>query len=73
MFIKGIMGNQNEISNDIEQAEIFLRAISHFKSNAFAMEFWQEKLAHRFPLYRWNGRFLEKRIDDIMESCDDED
>ena len=48
------------IENDIQQCETFLRAIAHFKSNAYAMEFWNEKLAHRFPMYIWNGRFLQK-------------
>lgn len=60
--------SSNVISDDVSQAETFLRAISHFKSNAFAMEFWQEKLAHRFPMHRWDGKKLIER--NIQETQD---
>lgn len=60
---------QMELENDTKQAETFLRAIAHFKSNAYAMEFWQEKLAHRFPLYRWDGkRLVERNIQETQDN-----
>lgn len=58
-----------ELENDIKQAETFLNAIAYFKGNAYTMLFWQEKLAHRFPLYRWDGkRLIERNIQETQDN-----
>lgn len=58
-----------ELENDIRQAEIFLNAISYFKGNKYTMEFWQEKLAHRFPLHRWDGtKLVECNIQETQDN-----
>ena len=57
-----------QVEDDVKQAETFLNAVSYFKGNVWTMEFWNEKLAHRFPLYRWNGKKLIER--NIQETQD---
>ena len=61
------MGNKNKIGNELEQAEIFLRAIDYFNGYSYTRLFYHNRLSHRFPNYIWNGeKLIERNIQETQ-------